>query len=397
MERDLVSESTLVTPHGGTLVDRLVPAADAAAFAAHAATLAPLPLDAREQADLELIAIGAASPLTGFLGKADYDSVLGRTAPGGRHGVAAAVHAGGRRRCAGCRRRGARARRRRRSHLGHDPGDRDLHARSERGVARRLRHRRPGASRRRVSPRSPDAARRRPGEGASARRRPAVRRVPLHAAPAPRAHRRPRLEARRRLPDAQPDSSRARAPHQARARGQRRPRHSPARRRDQAGRRAGGGAVQGVRGARREVLPEGPHRAGGVSGGDALRGAARGDLPRHRAQELRHQPADRRPRSRRRRQVLRAAGGAADLRSVRAERPRRHAAPAGSDVLLPRLRHARLVEELPARRELAARALGIEGARDPASRWPSARGVHAARSGGGAARSLYRGQRRASC
>jgi sulfate adenylyltransferase len=78
MERDLVSESTLVTPHGGTLVDRLVPPADAAAFAAHAATLAPLPLDAREQADLELIAIGAASPLTGFLGKGDYDSVLGR-------------------------------------------------------------------------------------------------------------------------------------------------------------------------------------------------------------------------------------------------------------------------------------------------------------------------------
>jgi sulfate adenylyltransferase len=73
-----VSESTLVTPHGGTLVDRLVPAADAAAFAAHAATLAPIPLDAREQADLELIAIGAASPLTGFLGKADYDSVLDR-------------------------------------------------------------------------------------------------------------------------------------------------------------------------------------------------------------------------------------------------------------------------------------------------------------------------------
>jgi sulfate adenylyltransferase len=78
METDLVSESTLVTPHGGTLVDRLVPAADAAAFAAHAATLAPLPLDAREQADLELIATGAASPLTGFLGKADYDSVLDR-------------------------------------------------------------------------------------------------------------------------------------------------------------------------------------------------------------------------------------------------------------------------------------------------------------------------------
>src|SRR5436190_23341091 len=75
-EIDLVSESNLVTPHGGALVDRLVPVAEAAAFAAHAATLAALPLDGREQADLELIATGAASPLTGFLGKADYDSVL---------------------------------------------------------------------------------------------------------------------------------------------------------------------------------------------------------------------------------------------------------------------------------------------------------------------------------
>jgi sulfate adenylyltransferase len=59
-------------------VDRLVPESEAAAFAARAASLATLPLDAREQADLELIAVGAASPLTGFLGKADYQSVLDR-------------------------------------------------------------------------------------------------------------------------------------------------------------------------------------------------------------------------------------------------------------------------------------------------------------------------------
>ena len=49
---------------------------DIVQLAESAATLAPLPLDGREQADLELIATGAASPLTGFLGKADYDSVL---------------------------------------------------------------------------------------------------------------------------------------------------------------------------------------------------------------------------------------------------------------------------------------------------------------------------------
>ena len=73
-----MSDRTLVTPHGGTLVDRLVPESEAAAFAARAASLATLPLDAREQADLELIAVGAASPLTGFLGKADYQSVLDR-------------------------------------------------------------------------------------------------------------------------------------------------------------------------------------------------------------------------------------------------------------------------------------------------------------------------------
>jgi sulfate adenylyltransferase len=73
-----VSDRTLVTPHGGTLVDRLVPESEAAAFAARAASLPALPIDAREQADLELIAVGAASPLTGFLGKADYESVLDR-------------------------------------------------------------------------------------------------------------------------------------------------------------------------------------------------------------------------------------------------------------------------------------------------------------------------------
>jgi sulfate adenylyltransferase len=59
-------------------VDRLVPESEAAAFASRAAALPTLPIDAREQADLELIATGAASPLTGFLGKADYQSVLDR-------------------------------------------------------------------------------------------------------------------------------------------------------------------------------------------------------------------------------------------------------------------------------------------------------------------------------
>ena len=73
-----MSASSLVDPHGGVLVDRLVPAADAAAFTARAATLPTFVLDARELADLELIATGAASPLTGFLDSRDYRSVLDR-------------------------------------------------------------------------------------------------------------------------------------------------------------------------------------------------------------------------------------------------------------------------------------------------------------------------------
>ena len=70
------AEADLVSPHGGTLVDRIVPRSEAAALERRAAGLPSLTLDARELADLELIATGAASPLTGFLGASDYASVL---------------------------------------------------------------------------------------------------------------------------------------------------------------------------------------------------------------------------------------------------------------------------------------------------------------------------------
>jgi len=70
--------SRLVEPHGGVLVDRLVPGEEAAEFERRARRLPRLELDAREVADLELIATGAFSPLTGFLGSADYRSVIER-------------------------------------------------------------------------------------------------------------------------------------------------------------------------------------------------------------------------------------------------------------------------------------------------------------------------------
>ncbi|MGE5126306.1 MAG: sulfate adenylyltransferase [Betaproteobacteria bacterium] len=66
----------LVTPHGGVLVDRIVTGAAAEALRQQAPALARLQPDARELADLELIATGAASPLTGFLCRADYERVL---------------------------------------------------------------------------------------------------------------------------------------------------------------------------------------------------------------------------------------------------------------------------------------------------------------------------------
>ena len=71
-----IATSRLVEPHGGTLVDRIVTGSEADALRAKAASLPKITLDAREIADLELIAVGAASPLTGFLGQRDYESVL---------------------------------------------------------------------------------------------------------------------------------------------------------------------------------------------------------------------------------------------------------------------------------------------------------------------------------
>src|SRR5260370_4567612 len=70
------AEADLVSPHGGALVDRIVPRTEAAALERRAMGLPPPRLDARELADLELIATRAASPLPRFLGAAAYASVL---------------------------------------------------------------------------------------------------------------------------------------------------------------------------------------------------------------------------------------------------------------------------------------------------------------------------------
>src|SRR3954463_13948556 len=66
---------SLIAPHGGTLVDRLLPADAAAKARADAARLPAVQLSPREAGDLEMIAIGAFSPLTGFMAEADYSRV----------------------------------------------------------------------------------------------------------------------------------------------------------------------------------------------------------------------------------------------------------------------------------------------------------------------------------
>ncbi|HTL30540.1 MAG TPA: sulfate adenylyltransferase [Tepidisphaeraceae bacterium] len=65
----------LITPHGGQLVNRIVSESAGAAEAKEASALPAVTLSPREQCDLEMIAIGAFSPLTGFMGEADFRRV----------------------------------------------------------------------------------------------------------------------------------------------------------------------------------------------------------------------------------------------------------------------------------------------------------------------------------
>ncbi|MDP7070554.1 MAG: sulfate adenylyltransferase [Phycisphaerales bacterium] len=70
-----MSGCSLVPPHGGTLVNRIVSEADAAALREEAATLPRIDLSSKQACDLEMVAIGAFSPLKGFVGKADFESI----------------------------------------------------------------------------------------------------------------------------------------------------------------------------------------------------------------------------------------------------------------------------------------------------------------------------------
>ncbi len=65
-----VATDTLIKPHGGTLVDRTGERPD------DVDSLEAVTLTGREVSDLDMLASGALSPLEGFMGRADYESVV---------------------------------------------------------------------------------------------------------------------------------------------------------------------------------------------------------------------------------------------------------------------------------------------------------------------------------
>jgi sulfate adenylyltransferase/3'-phosphoadenosine 5'-phosphosulfate synthase len=67
-----------IAAHGGQLINRLATAEQRAAFQDRLFLLPRLQLTPRALSDLDMIAVGAFSPLRGFLGQADYESVVER-------------------------------------------------------------------------------------------------------------------------------------------------------------------------------------------------------------------------------------------------------------------------------------------------------------------------------
>lgn len=64
-----------IKPHGGTLINREVSGAERDALIESSKEMKRIDLNAREVSDIEMIAIGAFSPLVGFMGRADYEGV----------------------------------------------------------------------------------------------------------------------------------------------------------------------------------------------------------------------------------------------------------------------------------------------------------------------------------
>ncbi len=66
-----------IAPHGGRLINRLMAPEEREEARHRSRELKPVRLNRRQLSDLDLIGIGALSPLEGFMGQADYERVVG--------------------------------------------------------------------------------------------------------------------------------------------------------------------------------------------------------------------------------------------------------------------------------------------------------------------------------
>src|SRR5213595_1217440 len=71
----MLDEDT-IPAHGGTLVDMLVTGQEAERLTAEAQHHPKVRVSSRELSDLEMLAVGALSPLTGFQSEGEYRSIL---------------------------------------------------------------------------------------------------------------------------------------------------------------------------------------------------------------------------------------------------------------------------------------------------------------------------------
>ena len=67
---------TIIAPHGGRLVNRMAADAERAGLMNRAGNMPAISLNARQRSDVDLMAVGALSPLEGFMVQADYQRVL---------------------------------------------------------------------------------------------------------------------------------------------------------------------------------------------------------------------------------------------------------------------------------------------------------------------------------
>lgn len=72
----VIERMKLISPYGGTLVNLLVPSDQLDEKRAYARSLPSIQISSRAECDLELLAVGAFSPLRGFMNQADLQNVL---------------------------------------------------------------------------------------------------------------------------------------------------------------------------------------------------------------------------------------------------------------------------------------------------------------------------------